>query len=100
MKLQHHLLGLAALLAILVPSSAAEALPNTKPLTETGDLAAKMVAGIHKYLDRELADAPKKRDELWKANAKEPLAAKRELDAATQLDPKDSKVRALLERLR
>ena len=65
---------------ISVPSvaTAAEPLPNTKPLTEEGDLAAKMVAGIHKYLDRELADAPKKRDEVWKANAKEPLAAKRE----------------------
>ena len=59
-------------------AQAAEPLPNTKPLTENGDLAAKMVAGIHKYLDRELADAPKKRDELWKANAKEPIAAKRE----------------------
>ena len=46
----------------LIPS-AAEPLPNTKPLTEDGDLAAKMVAGIHKYLDRELAAAPKKRDE-------------------------------------
>jgi len=57
---------------------AADPLPGTKPLTEEGDLAAKMVAGMHKYLDRELAASPKKRDELWKANAKEPLAAKRE----------------------
>jgi cephalosporin-C deacetylase-like acetyl esterase len=59
-------------------SSAADPLPNTRPLTEDGDLAAKMVAGIHQYLDRELADAPKKRDEVWKANAKEPLSAKRD----------------------
>ena len=44
----------------------AEPLPNTKPLTEHGDLAAKMVAGIHKYLDRELAAAPAKRDAAWK----------------------------------
>ena len=59
-------------------AQAAEPLPNTKPLTDDGDLAPKMVAGIHKYLDRELADAPKRRDELWKANEKEPIAAKRE----------------------
>ena len=60
------------------PPVAADPLPGTQPLTEDGDLAAKMVAGIHKYLDRELAAAPAKRDEVWKANAKEPPAAKRD----------------------
>src|SRR5438477_4585750 len=40
----------------LLPSAvSAEPLPNTKPLTETGDLARKMVDGLHAYLDRELA---------------------------------------------
>ncbi len=74
----------ASLFCVACTGLAAEPLPNTKPLTETGDLAAKMVAGIHKYLDRELADAPKKRDALWKADlaSKEALAkslpAKRE----------------------
>lgn len=59
-------LGLFLALSWLVPSSsnAADPLPNTKALTEDGDLAAKMVAGIHKYLDRELAAAPKKRSEI------------------------------------
>src|SRR5947208_8988951 len=56
---------------------AAEPLPNTKPLTMDGDLSLKMVEGIHKYLDREIAAAPKNRDELWKANKDEPLEAKR-----------------------
>src|SRR5688500_17005514 len=47
----------------LVPSSsAADPLPNTKPLTEQGNLDRKMVDGLHAYLDRELAAAPKKRD--------------------------------------
>ena len=50
-------------------------LPGTKPLTVDGDLAKNMVDGIHKYLDRELAAAPAKRDELWK---KSDLPAKRE----------------------
>ena len=73
------LLVLLVLLVLFAMSArAAEPLPDTKPLTEHGDLAAKMVAGMHKYLDRELAASPKKRDELWKANEKEPVAAKRE----------------------
>ena len=33
----------------------AEPLPGTQPLTVEGDLAAQMVAGIDRYLDRELA---------------------------------------------
>ncbi|MFO0936656.1 MAG: hypothetical protein U0798_09110 [Gemmataceae bacterium] len=53
-------------------------LHNTKPLTETKDLARVMVDGIHAYLDRELQAAPAKRDELWKKRADEPLEAKRE----------------------
>ncbi len=68
----------------LVCPLSAEPLPGTKLLDEKGDLARIMVDGIHKYLDRELAAAPKKRDELWKPDlaSKEALAkslpAKRE----------------------
>ncbi|MFO0850045.1 MAG: dienelactone hydrolase family protein [Gemmataceae bacterium] len=47
-----------------VAALGSEPLPGTKPLTDTGDLAAKMVAGLHAYLDRELAAAPAKRDEV------------------------------------
>ncbi|VTR99790.1 secreted protein : Uncharacterized protein OS=Singulisphaera acidiphila (strain ATCC BAA-1392 / DSM 18658 / VKM B-2454 / MOB10) GN=Sinac_6095 PE=4 SV=1: DLH: Abhydrolase_5 [Gemmata massiliana] len=43
-------------------------LPDTKPLTEDGNLSEKMVAGMHKYLDRALKNAPAVRDELWKAD--------------------------------
>jgi dienelactone hydrolase len=55
-------------------SAAAEPLPKTKLLTEEGDLAAKMVAGIHKYLDREIAASAKVRDGLWKLNTSSPDA--------------------------
>jgi dienelactone hydrolase len=44
----------------------AEPLPNTKPLIQEGDLAAAMVAGIDRYLMRELAAAPERRSALWK----------------------------------
>lgn len=60
---------LIVFLSVLSVSSVvntAEPLPNTKPLTEEGDLAAKMVAGIHKYLDRELAASVEKRKQFWK----------------------------------
>jgi dienelactone hydrolase len=53
-------------LLILVPSSVAQTLPGTKPLTMQGDLAAQMVAGIDKYLDRELAASVEKRKDHWK----------------------------------
>lgn len=57
-----------SLCVFVVSSSAhgAEPLPNTKPLTEDGNLAEKQVAGMHKYLDRALAAAPKARDAVWK----------------------------------
>ncbi len=59
----------------LVPSShGAEPLPNTKPLTIEGNLSAKQVEGMHKYLDRALAAAPKEREKLWKLDTSSPEA--------------------------
>jgi dienelactone hydrolase len=46
--------------------SRAEPLPNTKPLTRDGDLAAQMVEGIDKYLMREIEASVAKRKEYWK----------------------------------
>lgn len=71
------LFKIACVLSAFSASSAvksAEPLPNTKALTEDGDLAAKMVAGIHKYLDREIAASPKVRDGLWKIDSTSPAA--------------------------
>jgi dienelactone hydrolase len=56
------------------PAAAAEPLPDTKPLTEEGDLAAKMVEGIGKYLDRETAASIEKRKEFWKPDFSSPEA--------------------------
>jgi dienelactone hydrolase len=56
----------AVFLLGLVGPLAAEPLPDTRPLTAEGDLAAQMVAGIDKYLMRELAASPEKRKALWK----------------------------------
>jgi dienelactone hydrolase len=50
----------------LVSHSPAESLPETKPLTREGDLAAQMVAGIDHYLMRELAASVEQRTAYWK----------------------------------
>jgi dienelactone hydrolase len=59
------------LLVVILSASAlaplcAEPLPETKPLTRDGDLAAQMVEGIDKYLMRELATSVEKRKQYWK----------------------------------
>jgi dienelactone hydrolase len=51
---------------VAVSSVRAEPLPDTKPLTREGDLAAEMVEGIDKYLMRELAASVERRKALWK----------------------------------
>src|SRR5262249_6703656 len=45
-----------------------------KALTDLGDLSAKQVAGMHKYLDRALANAPKERAQFWKLDGSSPEA--------------------------
>src|SRR5579859_6724754 len=51
---------------VAVSSVRAEPLPDTKPLTRDGDLAAQMVEGIDKYLMREIAASVQKRKQYWK----------------------------------
>jgi hypothetical protein len=60
-------------------SMLAAPLPETKPLTEKGDLAARMVAGIDRYLMRELADSPARRQQYWKPDFSSPEAYTRSL---------------------
>jgi dienelactone hydrolase len=52
----------------------ADPLPETKALTLDGDLAARMVAGIDKYLMRELAASVEKRQGHWKPDYASPEA--------------------------
>jgi dienelactone hydrolase len=53
-------------LGVFVVPASAEPLPGTRPLEDKDDLAMKMVAGIDKYLMRELAASPEKRKAYWK----------------------------------
>ena len=54
-------LGLSSPCAVWAQTS----LPGTQPLTVEGDFAAKMVDGIHVFLDRKTQEVQKERDQLW-----------------------------------
>jgi dienelactone hydrolase len=71
--------ALVLLLGIVTPL-AAEPLPDTHPLTTEGDLAARMVAGIDRYLMRELAASPEKRKALWHPDYSSPEAFARSVE--------------------
>ncbi len=61
MKIRPVLLFLLA----VTPAVCAEPLAGTQALNEDGDLAAKMVQGIHRFLDRETVEVTKARAALW-----------------------------------
>jgi dienelactone hydrolase len=61
-----HLPLTGAVVVLSLAPLRAEPLPETKPLSCGGDLAAQMVAGIDKYLMRELAASVEKRKQYWK----------------------------------
>jgi dienelactone hydrolase len=69
------LIVLGALCALCGESSSrAEPLPGARPLEFTGDPAMAMVAGLHKYLDRETAASVEKRKQFWKPDFSSPEA--------------------------
>jgi len=59
---------------VCVPCLHAQALPGTELLEGKEDLAAKMVAGIDKYLSREIQKAAKDRRKLWNYDFASPEA--------------------------
>jgi dienelactone hydrolase len=71
------LLALAAVLTTFCQVRAAlagEPLPGTQPLVAEGDLAAQIVSGIDRYLDRVLAAAPQSRARWWLRETSSPDA--------------------------
>ncbi len=49
-----------------------QVLDHTAPLELRGDLAAQMVEGIHRYLDRATSAAGESREKLWKRDYSPP----------------------------
>jgi dienelactone hydrolase len=44
----------------------ADTLPDTRPLTEEGDLSRKMLDGAHRFLERKIDASVKSRERLWR----------------------------------
>jgi hypothetical protein len=61
------LMSILSLLCFVAPV-VGQQLPGTEPLTTQSDLAAQMVAGIDRYLMRELAASIPKREDHWKSD--------------------------------
>lgn len=82
--------SLCALCAFVVSPSAAQPLPNTSALTVEGNLSERQVAGMHRYLDRELAASVEKRQARWKLDTASPEAY------ARSVEPNRARLRKLL----
>jgi len=60
------LLALSMPIAAIAQPAAPETLPNTQPLTVTGDIASQMVDGIDRFLLREIEQSIAARAQHWK----------------------------------
>src|SRR4051794_31708801 len=67
-------LALAALACLMGANAGAQALPGTTPWENRGDAAAAMVAGMHRFVDRELAESVARRQVHWKRDVGSPAA--------------------------
>jgi dienelactone hydrolase len=75
---------------LLALALTANPLPNTQSLDDKDDLAMKMVAGIDRYLTRELAASPEKRKQHWKPDYSSPEAY------AKSVEPNRQRLRKIL----
>ncbi len=73
--------ALAAALAISVGAAAQTVLPSTGPLETSQDLAAEMVEGIHRFLDRATRSAASDRDRKWSPDFSSADAYQRSVEA-------------------
>jgi cephalosporin-C deacetylase-like acetyl esterase len=84
-----HLSAIFPLLLLATPATA-DPLPNTKPLTNDGDLAAQMVGGIGQYLAHALGKSVETRKRFWKPDFSSPEAY------AKSVNPNRERLRKIL----
>lgn len=65
MRSKHFILKLAAAAVGVTVAPAQTFLGNSEPLKATGDIAAEMVEGIHRFLDHATRSAARDRDTFW-----------------------------------
>ncbi len=86
MDLLRLLLGVVAALGAVTgvfaagPPRRAASLPGTKPLTWSGDIASRLVAGADKFLLREIDKAAAAREKHWKRDLSSPAAYERSVE--------------------
>ena len=68
MKTIHTFLSLCLLFGVAIARAQEAVLPGSQPISLQGDLSAQMVAGIDKFLLREIDRAPSERAGLWQYN--------------------------------
>jgi len=79
------------LTALFLPATAiAQPLPGTAPLTEAGDLAAKMVEGIDRFLMRATGESVANRARYWKRDFSSPMAY------AASVEPNRERLRQII----
>ncbi|MDZ4852892.1 MAG: prolyl oligopeptidase family serine peptidase [Pirellulaceae bacterium] len=61
-----------------------DTLLNTRSLANAGDLSEQMVAGIHRFLDREIAASIALRETLWSRDFSDPAAYERSIEPNRQ----------------
>src|SRR4051812_34530397 len=75
------LLAVALAALTLAPAPCpAQPLPGTKPWSSPGDPAGDMVAGIGRFLDRELAASVERRRAKWRRDTSSPEAYARSIE--------------------
>jgi dienelactone hydrolase len=62
------------------PIKNGEPLPNTKPLTMEGDIAEQLVAGVDKFLLREIDKSVERRAKFWKRDFSSPEAYNKSIE--------------------
>ena len=75
---------LAATLTLVTGSEAQTILPATEPLEASQDLAAEMVEGIHRYLDRATQVAASSRDRYWNTDFSSAVAYERSVEESRE----------------
>ena len=91
MRSKSTILQIALATVAVLPGASAQTVPaGTLPLEATGDLAAEMVEGIHRYLDTATQAAAKNRNRFWQRDYSSHRSYER------SVDPNRDRLRVLL----
>jgi dienelactone hydrolase len=73
------LVGLC-LCPLLAAAGETTSLPDTRPLTWQGELADRMMDGLHRYIERKVAEAARQRSRYWLRDPSSPAAYEKSVE--------------------